>query len=163
MTLGRGGEGGSIMKSLWYVLLTKHCYFCGSTAKIGHMAPRFEVSRPHSIRCTHLEDFCERKLCSSQRPLLGAKSFHALIGISTRDPSSWATTDPVFRQHGHRYRIPNFIREINKGDWGRGLWHVWGENLKQTYHVEDLSVDGRIILKWFFSKLGGMTDTGCLP
>jgi hypothetical protein len=37
------------------------------------------------------------------------------------------------------------------------------ENLKQTHHVEDIiSVDGRIILKWFLSKLGGRTYTGYL-
>jgi len=28
--------------------------------------------------------------------------------------------------------------------------------------VKDLSVDGGIILKWFFSKLGVMTGTGYL-
>ena len=48
------------------------------------------------------------------------------------------------------------------------MWDVWGKeevqtgfrwgNLAERDHLEDLSVDGRIIFKWLFKKLdvGGM-------
>jgi hypothetical protein len=37
----------------------------------------------------------------------------------------------------------------------RGFW--WG-NLKERYHLEDIDVDGRIILKYIFKKWDGGTD-----
>ena len=36
-----------------------------------------------------------------------------------------------------------------------GLW--WG-NLKEKNHLEDLGVDGRIILRWIFRKWNGAMD-----
>ena len=36
-----------------------------------------------------------------------------------------------------------------------GFW--WG-NLSERDHLEDPSVDGRIIVKWIFRKLGGGMD-----
>jgi hypothetical protein len=45
------------------------------------------------------------------------------------------------------------------------MWHVWGrgevhtglqwENLREGDHLEDPGIDGRIILKWIFERLGG--------
>jgi hypothetical protein len=31
----------------------------------------------------------------------------------------------------------------------------WSGNLKERYHLVDLGMDGRIILKWFSKKCGG--------
>ena len=38
-----------------------------------------------------------------------------------------------------------------------GFW--WG-NLSEREHLEDLGVDGRIILRWIFSKWEGVVGTG---
>jgi hypothetical protein len=48
------------------------------------------------------------------------------------------------------------------------MWHVWGRvevhigfwrgNLRESNHLEDLVLDGRIILKWIFKKLDGGVD-----
>jgi hypothetical protein len=44
------------------------------------------------------------------------------------------------------------------------MWHVWGTEelrtgfwwgkMRKKEHLEDLSVEGRIILKWIFKKVG---------
>jgi hypothetical protein len=39
--------------------------------------------------------------------------------------------------------------------WGRGFW--WG-NLKERHHLEDLGVDGRIILKLILQKHNARVD-----
>jgi hypothetical protein len=46
--------------------------------------------------------------------------------------------------------------------WGRGEVHTglqWG-NLMEGDHWEDPGIDGRIILKWIFERLGGEAQTG---
>jgi hypothetical protein len=50
------------------------------------------------------------------------------------------------------------------------MWHVWGteevhteswwEDLTATYHLKDLCVNERIILKWIFKKWDGEEWTG---
>jgi hypothetical protein len=69
------------------------------------------------------------------------------------------------------YYSPNIVRLINSrrmrwaghvAQWGRvemytGLW--WG-NLRERDHLEDPVVDGRIIIRWIFSKWDVGTWTG---
>jgi hypothetical protein len=45
--------------------------------------------------------------------------------------------------------------------WGRGEVSAgfWWGNLRDTDHLEDPGVDGRIILIWIFRKWGGGTWT----
>jgi hypothetical protein len=53
------------------------------------------------------------------------------------------------------------------------MWHVlggkelhtsfWWGNLKEIDYLEDLSADGRIILKWIFKKLAGDMDNLIWP
>jgi len=53
---------------------------------------------------------------------------------------------------------------------GRSMWHVWGRtkmhtglcwvNLKEGDHLEDLRVDGRVILKLILKKYDGRAWTG---
>jgi hypothetical protein len=43
------------------------------------------------------------------------------------------------------------------GEERTGLW--WG-NLRERDHLEDLDVEGRIILKWIFKKWANGTLTG---
>ena len=62
----------------------------------------------------------------------------------------------------------NIIRVNEKWD-GRGMWHVWGKevyigfwwgDLTESDNVEDLVMDGRIILKLIFKKWDGNAWTG---
>jgi hypothetical protein len=52
------------------------------------------------------------------------------------------------------------------------MWHVWGrgevhtglqwENLREGDHLKDPGIDGRIILKWIFERLGVGAQTGLI-
>jgi hypothetical protein len=44
----------------------------------------------------------------------------------------------------------------------RGAYRVWWGDLKETDHLKDLSIDGRIILKWILNKWDGWTCTGLI-
>jgi hypothetical protein len=43
---------------------------------------------------------------------------------------------------------------------GEVHWGLWWGDLRKRNHLEDLGVDGRIILKWFFKKV--WTSLVCL-
>jgi hypothetical protein len=44
--------------------------------------------------------------------------------------------------------------------WGRGEVHTgfWWANLRERDHLEHLSIDGKVILKWFFKQGDGDMD-----
>jgi hypothetical protein len=42
----------------------------------------------------------------------------------------------------------------------RGAYRVWWGNIRERDHLEDLRVDGRLILKWIFKKWDGEARTG---
>jgi hypothetical protein len=39
---------------------------------------------------------------------------------------------------------------------------LWLENLKRRENLEDLGVDGKIILDWILGKYGGKERSGCI-
>jgi hypothetical protein len=58
-----------------------------------------------------------------------------------------------------------WVVKSRKISWEGGrIWHVWGRNVRKVFwwgglrerdHLEDLEVDGRIILKCIFKTWGG--------
>ena len=66
------------------------------------------------------------------------------------------------------YCSPNFMRVIKSSKVrSAGMWHewrtgvvrtgFWREDMWKRYHLEDLGVDGKIILKWIFKAV----ERGC--
>ena len=44
----------------------------------------------------------------------------------------------------------------------RGAYRFWWGNVRERDHLEDLGVDGRIIVKWIFKKWDGDAWAGLL-
>jgi hypothetical protein len=40
----------------------------------------------------------------------------------------------------------------------KGVYRVWWGNLRERDHLEDLGVDGKVILRWIFRNLEGGMD-----
>ena len=64
------------------------------------------------------------------------------------------------------YSSPNIFQLMNQKELdGQAMWHVqntgevhtvfWWGNLGEGHHLEDLGIDGGIVLKWIFKKWGG--------
>jgi len=71
------------------------------------------------------------------------------------------------------HSLPKIIGVFKYGRWdGHGKWHVWGErravyrvllgNMREREHLEDLSVDGSVMLKWTFKKWDGREWPGLI-
>ena len=68
------------------------------------------------------------------------------------------------------YPLPDIVCEIKSrivrgvGEWG--MWHIWGigevcsgfwwGDLRERDHMEDLGLDGMIILKWVLKEWDGL-------
>jgi hypothetical protein len=44
----------------------------------------------------------------------------------------------------------------------KGVYRVWWGNLRERDHLEDQDIDGRIILRWIFSKMDEGALTGLI-
>jgi hypothetical protein len=51
-----------------------------------------------------------------------------------------------------RIRWADHVAPLGIGEVHTGVWWV---SLKVTDHLEDIGIDGRIILKWIFKKYDG--------
>jgi hypothetical protein len=80
------------------------------------------------------------------------------VDVASSGPDELLTAEPVHVPGGTLHRA-----SYQEGTDGRSMWHVRergeahsafgkGENLRETDHLEDLGVDGRIILKWPFKN-----------
>ena len=56
-------------------------------------------------------------------------------------------------------RWAGHVASMGRGEVHTGFW--WGD-LRTGDHLEDLGLDGRIILKWIFGKWVGEAWTGLL-
>ena len=56
-----------------------------------------------------------------------------------------------------KMRWAEHVARMGREEVFTGFW--WG-NLRERDHLEDLGVDGRIILRWIFRKWDGVAQTG---
>jgi len=63
------------------------------------------------------------------------------------DPYCSPKIDRVIKSR--RMRWAGHVARMGRGEMYTGFW--WG-NLRESDHLEDKGVDGRIILRWTFSK-----------
>jgi hypothetical protein len=51
---------------------------------------------------------------------------------------------------------------FSMGGERRGAYRVLWGNLRERHHFEDLDIDARITLKWFFKKWHGKSENGMI-
>ena len=63
------------------------------------------------------------------------------------------------KKYKHAFGILNFLDVKVSADFpldtSEVLFWFWCRNLREEEHLEDPDIDGRIILRWTFEKLGG--------
>jgi hypothetical protein len=67
----------------------------------------------------------------------------------------YSTPNIIWVIKSRRLRWAEHVARMGRGEVHTGLY--W-ENLREGDHLEDPGVDGRIILKWIFERLGGGVD-----
>jgi hypothetical protein len=56
-----------------------------------------------------------------------------------------------------RIKWARHLAWIGKGEMHMGFW--WG-NLRERHHFDDLDIDARITLNWFFKNWHGKSENG---
>jgi len=69
----------------------------------------------------------------------------------------YSSSNIILRIKSRRMRWEGHVLLGERGEWCTGVW--WG-NLREKDHLEDLGIDGKIILRWLFRKWDVRVWTG---